>query len=61
MYCMNNYVNIVADELTNFLIDEAYFKQSQSQMSIYYKYATGGSNFVLLSYVDECAYFYTPE
>ena len=30
-------------------------------MSIYYKYAPDGSNFVVLSYVDYCVYLYTNE
>ena len=30
-------------------------------MSIYYKYAPDGSKIVVLSYVDECVYWYTNE
>ena len=30
-------------------------------MSIYYKYAPDGSKIVVLSYVDDCAYWYTNE
>ena len=30
-------------------------------MSIYYKYAPDGINIVALSYVDDCAYWYTYE
>ena len=30
-------------------------------MSIYYKYAPDGSKIVLLSYVDDCVYWYTNE
>ena len=30
-------------------------------MSIYYKYAQDGTKFVLLSYVDDCDYWYTSE
>ena len=30
-------------------------------MSIYYKYAPDGSNFFVLSYVDDCVYWYTNE
>ena len=30
-------------------------------MSIYYKYAPYGSNIVVLSYVDDCVYWYTNE
>ena len=35
--------------------------QSQCQMSIYYKYEPDGSNIVVLSYVDDFAYWYTNE
>ena len=35
--------------------------QSQCQMSIYYKYEPDGSNIVVLSYVDDCFYWYTNE
>ena len=30
-------------------------------MSIYYKYAPDGSKIVVLSYVDDCVYWYTSE
>ena len=30
-------------------------------MSIYYKYASDAKNIVVLSYVDECVYWYTSE
>ena len=30
-------------------------------MSIYYKYAPDGSKLVVLSYVDDCVYWYTSE
>ena len=58
---MNNYLKIFADELTNWLIDEAGFSQSNSQMSVHYKYAPDGSKLVMLSYVDYCLYLYTYE
>ena len=35
MYGMNNCGNLFADELTNFLIDEAGLKQPQCQISMY--------------------------
>ena len=35
--------------------------QSQCQMSIYYKYAPDGSKIVVLSYVDDCVYWYKNE
>ena len=58
---MNNDGNIFADELTNWLIDEAGFIKSQCQMSIYYKYETYVSQLVVLSYVDDYVYWYTSE
>ena len=58
---MTNYGNIFVDELTNWMIDEEGFKQSQCQISIYYKYAPDGSKLVFLSYVDDCVYWYTYE
>ena len=30
-------------------------------MSIYYKYALDGSKTIILSYVDDCVYWYTKE
>ena len=33
-------------------------KYSQCQMSIYYKYAPDGKQSVVLSYVDDCVYWY---
>ena len=30
-------------------------------MFIYYKYAPDGTKIVVLSYVDDCVYWYTPE
>ena len=35
--------------------------QSQCQMYIYYKYAPDGSKIFVLSYVDDCVYWYTNE
>ena len=34
---------------------------SQCQISIYYKYAPDGSKIVVLSYVNDCVYWYTNE
>ena len=48
------------DELTEWLL-EAGFMQSQCQMYIYYNYTPDGSKIVLLSYVDDCVYWYTNE
>ena len=59
MYGMTNDGKIFADELTNWLIDEAGFNQYIFQMSIYYKYAPDGSKLVVLSYVGDCVYWYT--
>ena len=47
------------DELTEWLLGSG-FIQSQCHMSIYYKYVPNGTN-VVLSYVDDCAYWYTSE
>ena len=60
MYGMTNYGKLFDDELTEWLL-EAVFIQSQCQMSIYYKYASYGSKIVVLSYVDNCVYWYTNE
>ena len=60
MYGMTNSVKVFADELTEWLL-EAGFIQSQCQMYIYYKYAPDGSEIVVLSYVDDCVYWYTNE
>ena len=60
MYGMTNSGQLFAGELTEWLL-EAGFIQSQCQMSIYYKYAQDGSKIVVLSYVDDCVYWYTNE
>ena len=60
MYRMTNSGNSFADELTEWLL-EAFFIQYQCQMYIYYKYAQYGSKIVVLSYVDDCVYWYTYE
>ena len=60
MYGMTNSGKLFADELTEWLL-EAGLIQSQCQMSIYYKYAPDGSKIVVLSYVDDCVYWYTNE
>ena len=57
---MTNSGKLFDDELTEWLL-EAGFIQSQYQMSIYYKYAPDGSKIVVLSYVDDCVYWYTNE
>ena len=60
MYRMTNSGTLFSDELTEWLL-EAGFIQSQCQMSIYYYYAPDGSEIVVLSYVDDCVYWYTNE
>ena len=57
---MTNSGKLFSDELTEWLL-EAGFIESQCQMSIYYNYAPDGSNFFVLSYVDDCVYWYTNE
>ena len=57
---MNNSGKLFSGELTEWLL-EAVFIQSQCQIYIYYKYAQDGSKFVVLSYVDDCVYWYTNE
>ena len=57
---MTNSGKLFADELTEWLL-EAGFIKSKCQMSIYYKYAPYGSKIVVLSYVDDCVYWYTNE
>ena len=52
---------LFSDELTNWLIDEAGIKQAQFQMSIHYSYVPDGYKLVLLSYVDDCVFWYTYE
>ena len=60
MYGMKKSGKMFADELIEWLMEER-FIQSQCQMSIYYKYAPDGSKIVVLSYVDDCVYWYTNE
>ena len=60
MYGMNNSGKLFSDELTEWSLEEVFF-QSKFQMSIYYKYAPYGTNIVVLSYVDDFVYWYTPE
>ena len=60
MYGMTNSGKLFSDDLTEWLIEEG-FMQSQCHMFIYYKYTTDGSNIVVLTYVDDCVYWYTNE
>ena len=58
IYGMTNSGKLFSDKLTEWLL-EAGFIQSQCHMSIYYKYAPDGSKTLVLSYVDDCVYWYT--
>ena len=58
---MTNSIKLFAYGLTYFLIDEAGFNQSKSHISVYYKYSTDGSKLFVLSYFDDCVYWYTYE
>ena len=60
MYGMNNSVNLSYDELKDWLL-EAGSIQHQYQMSTFYKHAPDGTKIVVLSYVDDCVYWYTSE
>ena len=61
MYVMNNSGKLFADEFTDWLINKAGLKQSQYQISIYYKYALYLTKIIVLVYVYDCVYWYTPE
>ena len=54
---MTNSVKLIYDYLTDFLL-EAGFIQYQCHIFIYYKYAPDGTKIVVLSYVDDCVYWY---
>ena len=43
------------------MIDVSGFKQSQYQISIYYKYAPDRAKLVVLYYSDDCEYWYKSE
>ena len=60
MYGITKSGKLFSDELRDFLIYEAGFKQYQCHMSIYYKYAPYGK-IVVLSYVDDCVHWYKSE
>ena len=60
MYGITNSRKLFLDELTEWVL-EAGLIQSKFQISIYYKYAPYGTNIVVLSYVDDCVYWYTYE
>ena len=58
MYGMTNSGKLFYDELTYWLL-EADLIQYQCQMSIYYKYAPDETKTIVLSYFDNCVYWYT--
>ena len=51
MYGMNNYGNIFADELTNWMMEESGYKQSQCQIFIYLQVCT---RCIQVSYIILC-------
>ena len=57
MYGTTNSGNLFDDELTKWLLESGFIKY-QCHMSIYYKYAPDGTQIVVLSYVDDCVYWY---
>ena len=57
---ITNYGELFADELTDWLLESG-FIQSKFQMSIYYNYSPDGTYIVVLSYVDDCLYWYASE
>ena len=61
MYGMTNSGKVFADDFKVWLINESCLKQSQYQMSIYYKNAPYGTKNVVLIYVEVCFYWYTSE
>ena len=60
MYGMTNSGKLFADDLIECL-HEVGFILYQCLMPIYYKYAPDESKIVVLSYVDDCEYWYTNE
>ena len=60
MYGMTNSGKFFAYELTEWLLESG-FIQSKCQISIYNKYALDGSNIFVLSYGNDCVYWYTNE
>ena len=58
---MNNPGKLFSDDINSWLIDEAWFNQSKFKMSVYYKYEPYGSKLFVLSYVDDCVYWYKYE
>ena len=56
MYSMTINGKLVADDLTEWLTQEANIKQSNCQMSLYFKFVNGG-RLVILSYVEDCCWW----
>ena len=61
IYRMTSIIKWFADNFTVWLVYEAGFKQSQYQMTLYYKYVPYETKNVVLIYVDNCVYWYTSE
>ena len=57
---MTNSGKLFSDRLNEWLLEAGCIKY-QFQVSIFYKYAPDGIKVVVLSYVDNCFYFYTSE
>ena len=60
LYGMTNSGKLIAEKLTECLL-EAGFIKSQCQMSIYYEYGPNGTKIVVLYYADAYVYWYTSE
>ena len=60
MYGITNSGNLFSDEFIEWFIEEV-FIQYKCQISIYYKHTPDGTQIVVLSYVDDCVYWYTSE
>ena len=60
VYGMTNSGKVFADDSTEWLL-AAGFIQYQCQMLIYIKYAPDGVKNIVLSYGDDCVYWYTSE
>ena len=60
MYGITNSGKLFSDELTEWFLETGFIR-SQCQMYIYYKYAPEGGKNVVLSYVDDCVYWYNSE
>ena len=57
---MTNSGKLFADELTEWLLETCFIKY-KCQMCIYYKDEPDGTIVFVLSYVDDCVYWYTSE